>query len=84
MEIRELITGKFIDSANHLTPTFWVMQSDSSSNSYPVNSYWLDIYETAEYGDSLTKSGNSDLVTLRRNGHDINYQIDYGCERDVL
>ena len=77
--INELITGKFVDKANHATLSFWVMHYDSSSNAYGLNSYWKGIYDQAQPGDSLIKHRKSNVVTLRRKGKDLNYRIDYGC-----
>ncbi|WP_421889871.1 hypothetical protein [Marinoscillum sp.] len=79
-QINELITGKFIDKRNHATPSFWVMQNDSSSSVYGVNHYWDEIYENAEAGDSLIKNSNSMVVTLKRNGIDLDFLIDIKCE----
>ncbi|MTI39825.1 hypothetical protein [Fulvivirga lutimaris] len=79
-QINKFITGKFIDKANHATPSFWVMQDDSTSSVYGLNNYWNKIYENAQAGDSLIKKSNSMTVTLRRNGFDMNFNIDIICE----
>lgn len=80
-QIGELITGKFLDDANHRIPTFWVMDHDSSSNAYGLNNEWMELYKNAQPGDSLIKHRNSNVVTLRRNGNDFKFKIDYGCTK---
>ena len=80
-EIKELITSKFVNKANHATLSFWVMHHDSSSNVYGLNYHWDEIYENAQPGDSLIKHKNSNVVTLKRNKTDLNFSIDYGCKK---
>ena len=78
LEFNDLITGKFIDK-NHATLSLWLMNTDSSSNSVALNSYWDEVYKNAQKGDSIIKRNNSKELMLRRDGKDLKFEIDYGC-----
>jgi hypothetical protein len=78
LEFKGTVREKFIDNNNHLAPTIIV---ESGKDSIKITDYRdrSGLFEYLEKGDSIIKSNNSPLITVKRNDVNSSFTITYDC-----
>ena len=74
-----IITKKFIDKKNHNYPMIQILNKGMSLD-YNLVHDLSGVFDFVEKGDKIIKNKGSNDVIVRRDGEDILFVLDFGCE----